>query len=254
MVYFVGAGPGAPDLITVRGQKWIRQADVVIYAGSLVNPELLRETKEGCQVYDSARMTLEQVAEVILEAEHKGKTTVRLHTGDPCLYGAIREQMDILDQENIAYEVCPGVSSFCAAAAALDMEYTLPGVSQSVVITRMAGRTPVPDRESIAAFAAHKATMVIFLSAGMLHNLSRELIKGGYEPDTPAAIVYKASWPEEKTVVCTVDTLAERARENGITKTALILVGQGVSQKSYDRSRLYHPDFTTGYREGTDTK
>ena len=133
-------------------------------------------------------------------------------------------------------------------------EYTLPGVSQSVVITRMAGRTPVPDRESIAAFAAHKATMVIFLSAGMLHNLSRELIKGGYEPDTPAAIVYKASWPEEKTVVCTVDTLAERARENGITKTALILVGQGVSQKSYDRSRLYHPDFTTGYREGTDTK
>ena len=150
MVYFVGAGPGAPDLITVRGQKWIRQADVVIYAGSLVNPELLRETKEGCQVYDSARMTLEQVAEVILEAEHKGKTTVRLHTGDPCLYGAIREQMDILDQENIAYEVCPGVSSFCAAAAALDMEYTLPGVSQSVVITRMAGRTPVPDRESLS--------------------------------------------------------------------------------------------------------
>ena len=243
------AGHGA-----IRGGDGLRQADVVIYAGSLVNPELLRETKEGCQVYDSARMTLEQVAEVILEAEHKGKTTVRLHTGDPCLYGAIREQMDILDQENIAYEVCPGVSSFCAAAAALDMEYTLPGVSQSVVITRMAGRTPVPDRESIAAFAAHKATMVIFLSAGMLHNLSRELIKGGYEPDTPAAIVYKASWPEEKTVVCTVDTLAERARENGITKTALILVGQGVSQKSYDRSRLYHPDFTTGYREGTDTK
>lgn len=189
MVYFVGAGPGAPDLITVRGQELIRQADVVIYAGSLVNPKLLAEIKKGCRIYDSSHMTLEQVAEVIVQAEKDGKATVRLHTGDPCLYGAIREQMDVLDQEGIAYEVCPGVSSFCAAAAALDMEYTLPAVSQSVVITRMAGRTSVPDRESIASFAAHKATMVIFLSAGMVRDLSKELIKGGYGPGTPAAIV-----------------------------------------------------------------
>lgn len=252
MVYFVGAGPGAPDLITVRGRDLIRQADVVIYAGSLVNPALLRETKEGCQIYDSARMTLEQVVEVILGAEGEGKATVRLHTGDPCLYGAVREQMDLLDQEKIPYEVCPGVSSFCAAAAALDMEYTLPAVSQSVVITRMAGRTPVPERESIASFASHKATMVIFLSAGMLPELSEELIKGGYGPGTPAAIVYKASWPEEKVVVCTVDTLAREAQKHKITKTALILVGSAVSQKSYERSRLYHPGFTTGYREGSE--
>ena len=172
MVYFVGAGPGAPDLITVRGQKLVSLADVVIYAGSLVNPEILKGTREGCRLYNSAYMTLEEVTAVMAEAEREEKTTVRLHTGDPCLYGAVREQMDILDRENIPYEVCPGVSSFCGAAAALNMEYTLPSVSQSVVITRMAGRTPVPDRESIASFAAHKAVMVIFLSAGMTGKLS----------------------------------------------------------------------------------
>ena len=254
MVHFVGAGSGAADLITVRGARLLGEADVVIYAGSLVNPALLQYTREGCEIHNSAEMTLEQVLAVVKAAEAAGKTTVRLHTGDSSIYGAVREQFDQLEALGIEYDVCPGVSSFCGAAASLRAEYTLPEVSQTVITTRAAGRTPVPDRESIAAFAAHKATMVIFLSAGMLHNLSRELIKGGYEPDTPAAIVYKASWPEEKTVVCTVDTLAERARENGITKTALILVGQGVSQKSYDRSRLYHPDFTTGYREGTDTK
>ena len=213
MVYFVGAGPGAPDLITVRGKNLLSRADVVIYAGSLVNPQLLKETKEGCRIYNSALMTLEEVIQVTESTEKEGKTTVRLHTGDPCLYGAVREQMDMLDDRNIAYEICPGVSSFGAAAAALEMEYTLPSVSQSVVITRMAGRTQVPDRESVAAFAAHRSTMVIFLSAGMLGRLSRELIEGGYEPDTPAAIVYKASWPEEKSVVCTVGTLKEKQQE-----------------------------------------
>lgn len=250
MVYFVGAGPGAPDLITVRGQKCLSQADVVIYAGSLVNPELLAGTKKECQIHNSAVMTLEEVIQVMEEAEKAGRDTVRLHTGDPCLYGAVREQMDMLDERHIAYEVCPGVSSFSAAAAALEMEYTLPSVSQSVVITRMAGRTPVPDRESVAAFAAHRSTMVIFLSAGMLGRLSRELVAGGYRPDTPAAIVYKASWPQEKTVICTVETLEEKAREQGIRKTALIIVGDTVSQKGYDRSKLYDPGFTTEYREG----
>ncbi|MEY8392404.1 precorrin-4 C(11)-methyltransferase [Lachnospiraceae bacterium 45-W7] len=248
MIYFVGAGSGAPDLITLRGQKLLRQADVIIYAGSLVNPVLLEEKKPGCQVYNSARMTLEEVAAVMRESERQGKMTVRLHTGDPCLYGAVREQMDILEREGIAYESCPGVSSFCGAASALNLEYTLPDVSQSVIITRMAGRTPVPEREEIASLAAHHATMVVFLSAGMLEGLSGRLLAGGYQKDTPAAIVYKATWEEEEAYVCTVGTLAETARAHGITKTALILVGDVITHSSYRRSDLYNPQFETEYR------
>lgn len=249
MVHFVGAGPGAPDLITLRGKKLLEQADVIIYAGSLVNPALLDEKKEGCQVYNSAVMTLEEVLAVMEQAEKDGLDVVRLHTGDPCLYGAIREQMDALDQMGIAYDDCPGVSSFSGAAAALNMEYTLPDVSQSVIITRMAGRTPVPERESIASFASHRATMVVFLSTGLLEELSRELIAGGYTEDTPAAIVYKASWPEEKTFRCTVGTLAQTAKENKITKTALMIIGDAVTQGNYRRSDLYHPAFSTEYRK-----
>lgn len=249
MVHFVGAGPGAPDLITVRGKKLLEQADVIIYAGSLVNPALLEEKKDGCQVYNSAVMTLEQVLAVMEKAEKDGLDVVRLHTGDPCLYGAIREQMDALDTMGIPYDDCPGVSSFSGAAAALNMEYTLPDVSQSVIITRMAGRTPVPERESIASFAAHQATMVVFLSTGLLEELSKELIAGGYTADTPAAIVYKASWPEEKTFRCTVGTLARTAKENGITKTALMIIGNAVTQGNYRRSDLYHPAFSTEYRK-----
>mgnify|MGYP000871326840 CR=1 FL=1 len=249
MIHFVGAGSGAPDLITVRGQKFLREADVVIYAGSLVNPELLKETKPGCEILNSAYMTLDEVIRAMEKAEREGKMTVRLHTGDPAIYGAIREQMDRLDEKKIAYDVCPGVSSFCGAASALNLEYTLPGVSQSVIITRMAGRTPVPERESIESFAAHGASMAIFLSTGMLEELSSRLIAGGYAEDTPAAIVYKATWPDEKTCVCTVGTLDETAREAGITKTALILVGQAVAHRRYNRSELYHPAFTTGFRE-----
>lgn len=249
MVSIVGAGPGAPDLITVRGQRLIGQADVIIYAGSLVNPEVLAGRKADCRVYDSARMTLEDVFAVVEEAEDQGLSTVRLHTGDPCLYGAIREQMDEMEKRGIAYEVCPGVSSFCGAAAALGMEYTLPDISQSVVITRMAGRTPVPERESIAAFAAHQATMVVFLSAGMPGELSEELVRGGYAADTPAAIVYKATWEDEKTVVTTVGQLEKAALDHGIDRTALIIVGDAVAQAGYGRSKLYDPSFTTGFRK-----
>ena len=252
MVHFVGAGPGAPDLITRRGAALLQKADCIIYAGSLVNPALLGLAKADCAIYNSAEMTLEQVLDVMRQMEAAGKITVRLHTGDPCLYGAIREQMDELDKLNISYKVCPGVSSFCGAASALNLEYTLPGVSQSVIITRMAGRTPVPERESIASFAAHHATMVIFLSTGMLKKLSEELIKGGYEADTPAAIVYKATWPDEKRVVCTVATLAEAAEQENIKKTALIIVGDVTAQAGYERSRLYAPEFTTEFRQGTD--
>ena len=250
MIHIVGAGPGSPDLITVRGQKLLGKADVVIYAGSLVNPELLDMTREGALIYDSARMTLEEVMGIVERSWEAGLSVVRLHTGDPCIYGAIREQMDWMDEKGIAYDICPGVSSFCGAAAALGMEYTLPDVTQSVVITRMAGRTPVPERESIRGFASHGAAMVIFLSTGMVKELSRELMEGGYKADTPAAIVYKATWPEEKVVRCTVGTLKEAAEKEHITKTALIVVGDSVAQKGYERSKLYDPGFTTMYREG----
>lgn len=254
MVHFVGAGSGAADLITVRGKKFLEEADVIIYAGSLVNPQLLDYAKDGCEIFNSAKMTLEEVLEVIRRAEAEGKTTVRLHTGDPCLYGAIREQMDELDKEKTAYDYCPGVSSFCGAASALNLEYTLPEVSQSVIITRMAGRTPVPEKESIESFAAHKATMVVFLSTGLLDELSERLIAGGYTADTPAAIVYKATWEDEKSFVCTVGTLAQTARENNITKTALMIIGDVVKCGSYDRSKLYDPSFTTEFRQGTDAE
>ena len=249
MIHFVGAGSGAVDLITVRGMNLLREADVIIYAGSLVNPELLSYKKPTCDVYNSAHMTLEEVIEVMLAAEKKGETTVRLHTGDPCIYGAIREQMDILDEKGVAYDTTPGVSAFCGAAAALNLEYTLPDVSQSVIITRMAGRTPVPERESIRSFAAHHATMVVFLSTGLLEELSAELIAGGYDADTPAAIVYKATWPDQKKFVCTVGTLARCAKENNITKTALMLIGDAVRHTDYRRSDLYNPNFTTEFRQ-----
>lgn len=249
MVYFVGAGSGAPDLITVRGQRLLQQADVVIYAGSLVNPALLEETKQDCEVFNSAKMTLEEVIDVMKRAHSQEKMIVRLHTGDPSIYGAVREQMDLLEQENIPYESCPGVSSFCGAASALNLEYTLPDVSQSVIITRMAGRTPVPEREEIAGFAAHHATMVIFLSTGMLPKLQERLIAGGYEPETPAAIVYKATWQEEEKYICTVSTLAQTAQEHNITKTALIIVGDVVTHSNYRRSDLYHPEFETEFRK-----
>ena len=250
MVHFVGAGSGAADLITVRGQKLLKEADVIIYAGSLVNPEHLELAGESCRIYDSASMTLEEVVAVMKEAEAAGKMTVRLHTGDPSIYGAIREQMDILDEWGISYDVVPGVSSAFGAAAALKAEYTLPDVSQTVIITRMAGRTPVPEKEEISLLAAHQATMVIFLSTGLLEPLRERLLAGGYRKDTPAAIVYKATWPDEKVFRGTVDTLPEMARENGITKTALILVGDFLGN-SYERSKLYDPAFTHEFREAT---
>jgi precorrin-4/cobalt-precorrin-4 C11-methyltransferase len=253
MIHSTGAGSGAPDLITIRGKNLLEQADVVIYAGSLVNPQLLDYTREGCEIYNSAKMTLDEVIAVMEQAEQDGKMTVRLHTGDPCVYGAIREQMDRLDSLGIAYDVCPGVSSFCGAAAALKAEYTLPGISQSVIITRMAGRTKVREEESIRSFAAHGATMVIFLSTGLLKELTEELIAGGYAADTPAAIVYKATWEDEKIIRCKVSELYEEAQANGITKTALITVGHFLGD-DYELSKLYDAEFTTEFRKGTKGK
>ena len=249
MVYFVGAGTGAPDLITVRGMNLLKKADVIIYAGSLVNPALLDYAGEKCEIHDSAKLTLEEVIDIIKKAEADGRITVRLHTGDQSIYGAVREQMDELDKFGISYESCPGVSACFGAAASLNLEYTLPGVSQSLIITRMEGRTPVPEKESIESFAAHNASMAVYLSTGMLGELSERLIKGGYKNTTPAAIVYKATWPEEESYICTVGTLKETADAHGIKKTALVLVGDFISHGNYDKSRLYAPDFSTEYRK-----
>ena len=248
MVHFVGAGSGAADLITVRGAKLLGEADVVIYAGSLVNPELLSYTREGCEIHNSAKMTLEEVLEVVKKAESEGKTTVRLHTGDSSIYGAVREQFDELEALGIDYDVCPGVSSFCGAAASLKAEFTLPDVSQTVIITREAGRTAVPEKESIASLAAHQATMVLFLSASLTEKLQKNLLEGGYPADTPAALVYKATWPDEQILRCTVGTLHQTVKDSGLTKTALIIVGNCMGDE-YVRSKLYDPTFTTEFRE-----
>lgn len=250
MIYFIGAGPGAPDLITLRGAELLRRAGLIVYAGSLVNPALLDYAPQGCEVYDSALMTLDEVMEKLLDGERRGLTTVRLHTGDPSLYGAIREQMDRLRAEGVEFSVVPGVSSFCAAAAAIPAEYTLPGVSQTLIISRMEGRTPVPAREGIRSLAAHGASMVLFLSSAMLKELAGELIAGGYPPDTPAALVYKASWPDERVLRGPLASIPAMAEEAGISKTALVLVG-GFLGDEYDLSRLYDASFSHGCRRAS---
>ena len=250
MVYFVGAGPGAVDLITVRGAELLKKADVIIYAGSLVNPELLNYAKKECVIYNSASMTLEEVINVMEESYKNNKMVVRLHTGDMSIYGAVREQSDILKSKNIPFESVPGVSSFLGAAASLNAEYTLPAVSQTVILTRMAGKTPVPEKEDIKLLASHKASMVIFLSSSMLGKLSEELISGGYSKDTPCAIVYKATWEDEIKVVRTLESLEKAGKENNISKTALVLVGDFLGD-IYDRSKLYDGTFSHEFRKGT---
>lgn len=249
MVYFVGAGTGAVDLITVRGMNLLKSADLIIYAGSLVNPQLLNYAKEECEIYDSSKLTLDEVLTIIRHADEQNAQIVRLHTGDQSLYGAIREQMDELDKLGIEYESCPGVSACFGAAASLNLEYTLPGISQSLIITRMEGKTKVPEKESIESFASHQSSMAIYLSTGMLDELCKKLISGGYDKDTPAAIVYKATWPEEEAYTCTVESLPEVAKEHGIKKTALVLVGDAITHQNYRKSRLYAPDFSTEFRK-----
>ena len=249
MIYFVGAGCGAADLITVRGMNLLKKADIIIYAGSLVNPQLLDYAKETCEIYNSATMTLDEVLQVMVDGNQKEKDIVRLHTGEPSIYGAVQEQMHLLDERDISYESCPGVSAAFGAAASLNLEYTLPDVSQSLIITRMEGRTSVPPKESIESFAAHEASMAIYLSAGMMEELQKRLLDGGYRKDTPAAIVYKASWPQEEKYICRVETLAETAELHGIKNLAVVLVGDVISKSGYALSKLYSPDFETGFRK-----
>ena len=247
MVYFIGAGPGDPELLTIKGKKIIDSADVIIYAGSLVNREVLKDIKSGAKVYNSATMHLEEVIEVMKEAEKKNLVTARVHTGDPAIFGAHREQMDALEREGIEFCVIPGVSSFVAAAAALKKEYTLPEVTQSIILTRMEGRTPMPEKESIEAFAKHQATMVIFLSANRIEELVEQL-QTSYPVDTPIALVYKASWPEEKIIQGNLGNIAELVRKANITKTGLIVVGRFLGDQ-YALSKLYDKHFSHEYRE-----
>lgn len=247
-VYIVGAGAGDPELITVKGQKLLQKADVIIYAGSLVNPALLGFAKEGAEIHDSASMTLPEVIETIEKAVAKDLMVVRLHTGDPSIYGAIQEQMDALKKKGIDFEVVPGVSSFLATAAALKQEYTLPGISQTVIITRNEGRTPVPEREKLRSLAAHHATMCIFLSIAMIEEVAAELIAGGYEESTPIAIVQRATWPEQKILRGTLATIAKQVKEDEIDRTAMIVVGDCLDTK-YDLSKLYAPGFSHMFRD-----
>ena len=249
MVHFVGAGPGAADLITLRGAKLLGEADVVVWAGSLVNPELLGLCREGCEIFDSSRLNLEETTEILCRADRGGKVCVRLHTGDPCLFGAIREQMEELDRLGVEYDVVPGVSSFCGAASAIKREYTVPGVSQTVIISRMEGKTPVPRREGIAELSRHGASMVLFLSSGMIRELCEELLKGGaYKADTPCCVVYKATWADERIVEGTLSDIADRAEAAGIKKTALVLVGDFLGG-TYEKSLLYDKMFSTEFRK-----
>lgn len=251
MVHFVGAGPGACDLITVRGMNRIKEADVIIYAGSLVNPELLSYAKADCKIYNSAHMTLDEVVDVMREAEAAGKGTVRLHTGDPSVYGAIREQMDLLDEYGIAYDVCPGVSAVFGAAASLACEYTLPDVTQTLILTRAEGKTPVPEKENLRSLAAHRASLVLYLSSGLARKVRQDLLLGGYAEDTPVAVVYKATWPEEKIIRTTLAKLPEDMEAAGISKTALIIVSPALGN-DYEKSRLYDAAFATEYRGATE--
>ena len=251
-VIFVGAGPGDPELITVKGSRALERADRVIYAGSLVNPELLGICRQGTPVHDSAHLTLEEVVTLMTEGTRRGETIVRLHTGDPSVYGAVKEQFDLLDKQNIAYSVIPGVSSVFAAAAAIRREFTLPDISQTLILTRLAGRTPVPEREALAKLAKHQASMAIFLSVQDMGSVVAALLEGGYTASTPIAVVSKASWPEEEIILGTLETIEEKVKKAGVRKQAQILVGDFLDPSNgYARSKLYDPTFTHEYRQGS---
>ena len=251
-VLFVGAGPGDPELITLKGLRALQQADLVVYAGSLVNPALLAECHKNCEIHDSAPLNLDQVLDILIAGAKSGQKVVRLHTGDPALYGAIQEQMEALDAAEVSYRVIPGVTATFAAAASLKQELTLPGVSQTLVLTRLAGRTPVPDAEALRNIARIGGTICLYLSVGMMDKLVEELLAGGiFTQQTPVAVVYRASWPDEKIVEGTLADIAQKVTTAGITRQALILVGEVLKARQQgvpEKSKLYDPDFAHGYR------
>jgi precorrin-4/cobalt-precorrin-4 C11-methyltransferase len=251
-VVIMGVGPGDPELITLKAKKNLENADVVIYAGSLLNPQILKYAKPDAELHDSAKMNLKEVLQVMVDSIKQGKLVARVHDGDPSFFGAITEQMDFLDKQNIAYEVIPGVSCLQGGAAALQRELTLPNISQSVIITRPEGRTPVPEHERIRELAKHGTTMVIFLGIQHIEKVVDELKQSGRKTDTPVSVVYKATWKDQKIVRGTLEDIVKKVKEEGITRTGLIFVGEVLNPKSYDLSKLYDPKFTHGYRKGED--
>lgn len=249
MIYFVGAGPGDVELITVKGQRLLKQADAVIYTGSLVWDEHLKVCSSHCQTYNSASMTLEEVVEVMVKMEQQEKRVVRLHTGDPTIFSSIQEQMKCLSDHHIDFEIVPGVSSFTASCAALKREFTLPGISQSIIVTRIEGRTPVPGKEDLESLAAHQCSMAIFLSVQEMDRVVEKLKRGYQRDDVPVAVVYKASWPDQKIIIGTLNDIADKVKEAGIKRFSQVLVGEFIVG-DFERSRLYHPAFSHGYRAG----
>ncbi|MDE1867567.1 MAG: precorrin-4 C(11)-methyltransferase [Thaumarchaeota archaeon] len=247
-VYFVGCGPGDPELITVKAKKLIQKADVVVYSGSLIPPEIVKLCKKA-ELYDAAKLVREDIFKILHDNALKGKLVVRLHDGDPSIYGAIREQTDNLKKEGIEFEVVPGITSFLASAAVLGCELTLPGVTQTIIVTRAESRTKVPTREKISELAKHKATMIFYLSVHLISDIVKETIKGGYSKSTPVAVVYRASWNDEKVIKGTLENIAKKIRDEKITKTAIIIIGEIVNPKHYEYSRLYDKTFSNGYRK-----
>ena len=248
IVSFVGAGPGETDLITLKGYKLLSEADVVIYAGSLINTDLLNYCKDGAEKYDSAKMTLDDIVDRMEESVKNDKSVVRLQTGDFSIYGSIREQIEEMKKRGIKYQCVPGVSSFLGAASSMGVEYTVPEVAQSVIITRMAGRTPVPEGESLKSLAQHQTSMVIFISVQGIKKVVKQLEEGGYPTDTPAAVIYKATWPDEKVVRGTLADIAEKVHDADIRRTALIMVGKFLGDE-YNYSHLYDAGFSTMFRK-----
>ncbi|HJT10127.1 MAG TPA: precorrin-4 C(11)-methyltransferase [Candidatus Nitrosotalea sp.] len=247
-VYFVGCGPGDPDLLTVKAKKLIQKADIVVYSGSLIPNDIVRLCKKA-KLYDAAKLVREEIFKILRDGALQGKLVVRLHDGDPSIYGAIREQTDNLKKDGIQFEVVPGITSFLASAAALGCELTLPGVTQTIIITRAEARTKVPTREKISELAKHKATMIFYLSVHLISDIVKEAIKGGYSKSTPAAAIYRASWKDEKVITGTLETIAKKIRDEKITKTAIIIIGDIVNPKQYEYSRLYDKTFSHGYRK-----
>lgn len=247
-IYFVGCGPGDPDLLTIKAKKLMQSADVVVYSGSLIPPEIIKLCKKA-KLYDAAKLVREEIFDILKSNAKKGKLVIRLHDGDPSIYGAIREQTDNLQKERIDFEIVPGITSFLASAAALGSELTLPGVTQTIIITRAESRTKVPKHEKISELAKHRATMIFYLSIHLLPDIVKQAIEGGYPKSTPMAAVYRASWKDEKVIRGTLNDIAKKVRDEKITRTAIIIIGDVVNPKSYEYSRLYDKTFSHGFRK-----
>lgn len=251
-VYFVGCGPGDPDLITLKAKKLLQKADVVVYSGSLVPPQILKICKKA-KMHDASGLVREEIFDILKTNAQKNKLVIRLHDGDPAIYGAIREQTDNLQKEGIECEVIPGVTSFLASSAALGLQLTLPGVTQTIIITRAEKRTKVPEQERISKLAKHKATMIFYLSVHLLPDIVKEALKGGYPGSTPAAVVYKASWPDQKVITGTLQDIVKKVWAEKITRTAIVMIGDVIQPKSYEYSKLYDKTFSHGYRKAKKT-